>query len=176
MEQKTIDKLVERLGMTPALAPLLNSGNGYERFETALNDSLNDGLNTMPKIKIKKRVLSFKRFIPRRNKWVSISRHEAYLNPNISGPYGNIVGDKILRDDVRMTSGSAVGLRGMTPQKYAEAVDMFRKYFGLGEGRVSMGEIASRYDVTRGFVGQNVDFVAKYLKQRFSKDLWYGTI
>ena len=40
MEQKTIDKLVERLGMTPALAPLLNSGNGYEKFEEALKDFL----------------------------------------------------------------------------------------------------------------------------------------
>ena len=38
MNQKTIDRLVERLGMTSELAPLLDSGNGYERFENALSE------------------------------------------------------------------------------------------------------------------------------------------
>ena len=166
MEQKTIDKLVERLGMASALAPLLNSGNGYEKFEEALNDSLNESLGMMPKIKVK--ATAFLRNGTR------VLKSEAYNVPIVPSDCGFVMGEGILKEGI--SRGPAIITKGMTPQKYGEAVDMFRKYFGLGEGRVSMGEIASRYDVTRGFVGQNVDFVAKYLKQRFSKDLWYGTL
>ncbi|MEK6761023.1 MAG: hypothetical protein AABX93_03820 [Nanoarchaeota archaeon] len=195
MEQKTIDKLVERLGMASALAPLLNSGNGYERFENALNNSLNQSLNTMPKIEVKKTRYSVKQ---KSGLWKEVAQRE--IPYEIGGNWGYHHLDEDLGHILRLERKSDLGNlrkkldegdeevnailrkeekvtpRGMTPQKYAEAVDMFRKYFGLGENPLSAKDIATKYEVAPGFVGFNVNFVAKYLKQRFSKDLWYGTI
>lgn len=42
MNKKALDKLVKTLGMQVDLAPILESNGGYERFEMAVNNLLNE--------------------------------------------------------------------------------------------------------------------------------------
>jgi hypothetical protein len=72
---------------------------------------------------------------------------------------------------IRAKKGKRIILIGKSPIEYERSVEMFMKYFGIGENPTPMKDIAIQYEVSRSFVGQNIDFVSKFLKQKYSREI-----
>ena len=145
MNKPRLDDLLQKIGMTEPMKPLLESDSGaYFRLENAVDECLGS------------------------YKGVDQIAVQAGYTPKWSlKPFKNgrtTVGGK-----------SFYGFHRLTTKKLQHRISWFRRYYGINDVVRTQKEIASEENLTSTAIGNGIDFVESLLAQRHKHDIWYGT-
>lgn len=152
MKQKTADRLIDRLGMTYEMTPLLASfgEEGYQRFEQAVLRALDSYKGNRPRIRVTKRRRRV--YAKTRVNYILYLEHTHPL-PESDEEDGFFCYRAFQRDSA-----------------------FFKRYYGIGLGEENCSAIAKIEGISRANVHLRTKRVLALLKQQHKRDIWYGTL
>ena len=148
MNQQKLDQLIQKLGMTSEIKPLLESNAdgeiGYERFERAVEKILDSYKENGGRIKVKEK------------RKIKIPNYRAYK----------------LFTEFRIIDRTTY----KSIKKLERSIEYFKRNYGICCKYESLSEISERENLSRERINQKIHETLNLLKSKHKKDLWYETL